>query len=158
MDKQSEGGLMGFLGDIISGGASGIIDSVSTAVDKFVTTDKEREELKIELIKIQNEALQKARESELKAEEEMSKRIESVNATIRAEAAAEHWPTYAWRPFIGFIFGLYVASLFILPIFGIAPVPLSPDITLTIGAILGVASFFRGKAQADPNIPTINRG
>ena len=149
---------MGFLGDIISGGVGGIIDSVSSAVDKFVTTDKEREELKIELIKIQNEALQKARESELKAEDEMSKRIESVNATIRAEAAAEHWPTYTWRPFIGFVFGFYVASMFILPLFGVAPVPLSADITLTIGAILGVASFFRGKAQADPNIPTINRG
>lgn len=149
---------MGFLGDIISGGASGIIDSVSTAVDKFVTTDKEREELKIELIKIQNEALQKARESELKAEEEMSKRIESVNATIRAEAAAEHWPTYIWRPFIGITFGCYISSLYILPLFGIAPHRLSTDEVLAITGILGIASFFRGKAQADPNIPTINRG
>jgi hypothetical protein len=30
--------------------------------------------------------------------------------------------------------------------------------TLTIGAVLGVASFFRGKAQADPRVQIDNRG
>ncbi|ATP28799.1 hypothetical protein [Chromobacterium violaceum] len=25
----------------------------------------------------------------------------AVNATMQAEARAEHWPTYSWRPFIG---------------------------------------------------------
>ena len=34
-----------------------------------------------------------------------------------------------------------------------------PDtVWLMLGGILGVASYFRGKAQADPNIPTDNRG
>jgi hypothetical protein len=84
--------------------------------------------------------------------------IGSVNATIQAEAKADHWPTYTWRPFIGFVFGLYVMSMFILPLFHVQPVPLSADLTLTIGAVLGVASFFRGKAQADPRINTDNRG
>jgi hypothetical protein len=30
--------------------------------------------------------------------------------------------------------------------------------TLTIGAVLGVASFFRGKMQADPRVPSDSRG
>lgn len=85
-------------------------------------------------------------------------RIQSVNVTMQAEAKADHWPTYTWRPFIGFAFGFYVVSMFVLPLFGVKPVELSADLTLTIGAILGVASFFRGKAQADPRVPTDQRG
>lgn len=81
-----------------------------------------------------------------------------VGATMRAEAAAEHWPTYSWRPFIGFVFGLYIASLFLLPLFGKQPVVMSADMVLAVGGILGIASFYRGKMQADPSIPTINRG
>jgi hypothetical protein len=77
---------------------------------------------------------------------------------MQSEAAAEHWPTYTWRPFIGFIFGLYIASMFILPLFGLQPITMSADLVMAVGAILGVASWFRGKMQADPNIPTINRG
>lgn len=84
--------------------------------------------------------------------------VSDVNKTMQAEAAAEHWPTYSWRPFIGFMFGAYVGSMWLLPLFGKAPAPLSADLTLAIGAILGVASWFRGQMQADPRIPTINRG
>jgi hypothetical protein len=75
-----------------------------------------------------------------------------VNKTMQAETIAEHWPSYSWRPFIGFMFGLYIASMFILPLFSVQPVELKSDLVLTIGAILGVASFFRGKAQADPMV------
>lgn len=73
-----------------------------------------------------------------------------VNKTMQAEAASEHWPSYSWRPFIGFMFGLYIASMFLLPLFGVQPVKLDADMVMAIGAILGVASYFRGKAQADP--------
>lgn len=78
--------------------------------------------------------------------------ILAVNTTMQVEAKAEHWPTYGWRPFIGFSFGAYISSLWLLPLFKVTPVMLTPDITMAIGAILGVASWFRGKAQADPNV------
>jgi hypothetical protein len=68
-----------------------------------------------------------------------------VNATMRAEVAAEHWPSYSWRPFIGFMFGAYVGSMWLLPLFGKTPAPLSADLTLAIGAILGVAAHIEGK-------------
>lgn len=84
--------------------------------------------------------------------------ITAVNATIQVEAKADHWPTYSWRPFIGFTFGLYIMSLFILPLFKVQPITLTPDLTLAIGGILGIASWFRGKMQADPGIPADNRG
>lgn len=77
-----------------------------------------------------------------------------VNQTMRVEAGAEHWPTYSWRPFNGFLFGITIfCSYFLLPLFKI-PVPTIPEsVWLTWGGILGIASFFRGKAQADSTIP-----
>lgn len=85
--------------------------------------------------------------------------IATVNATMQAEAKAEHWPTYSWRPYCGFVFGtMFLGVYFVLPLFQI-PVPTVPsEAWLAMGGILGVASWFRGKAQADPNVATVNRG
>lgn len=86
-------------------------------------------------------------------------RILAVNATMQAEAAADHWPTYAWRPFIGFVFGSMMFGIyFILPLAKIVPPVVPAEAWIAMGAILGVASWYRGKMQADPNIPTDNRG
>lgn len=98
-----------------------------------------------------------------------------VNATMRAETASEHWPSYSWRPAIGFAVAVdlvgavlvtlcaYVGVMF----FGVKPEVLSylPGMLGAMAAlvgvavpILGIASWFRGKMQADPSIPTVNRG
>lgn len=68
------------------------------------------------------------------------------------EAPKEHWPSYTWRPFLGFCLGLYITSLWALPLFGKTPVLISNELIFAVGSILGVASFFRGKAQADPAV------
>lgn len=81
-----------------------------------------------------------------------------INATMRAETAAEHWPSYGWRPAIGFSFAGYITAQWVLPLFHVAPPQIDAQLMLAIGSILGVASWFRGKMQADPSIPTINRG
>lgn len=99
-----------------------------------------------------------------------------VNQTMRAEGAAEHWPTYSWRPAIGFAiaFNLASSSLLVLFVFGavvcgaegapkaVAALPETlaalAAITAMAAPIVGVASWFRGKMQADPSIPTVNRG
>lgn len=85
--------------------------------------------------------------------------IQAVNATMQVEAKADHWPTYAWRPFCGFVFGImFLGVYFVLPLLKL-PVPVVPtEAWLAIGGVLGVASYFRGKAQADPGIATDNRG
>lgn len=99
---------------------------------------------------------------------------QAVNQTMQAEAASEHWPTYSWRPAIGFAFALGIV-LSILVVFvaygflivygdpvGVQQLPgvlASVTGVLTPAAgVLGIASYFRGKMQADPNIPTDNRG
>jgi hypothetical protein len=85
--------------------------------------------------------------------------INSVNTTMQAEDKADHWPTYSWRPFCGFVFGVMFGGVyFVLPLAHI-PVPVVPtEAWLAMGGILGVASFFRGKAQAAPDVATDPRG
>jgi hypothetical protein len=110
---------------------------------------------------------------------ELAARVQNagdVNRTIQAEAASEHWPTYSWRPFIGFVFGinLFIAAVttaacYMAAMFGAqgatAAIASLPAMIGALGAvngaavpILGIASWFRGRMQADPNVPTINRG
>jgi len=89
--------------------------------------------------------------------------IQAVNQTMQAEDKSDHWPTYSWRPFIGFIFGLMVfGDYFIIPILNgwwKIPQPAIPsEAWVAIGGILGVASYFRGKMQSDPTVSSDNRG
>lgn len=99
-----------------------------------------------------------------------------INTTMQAEAKADHWPTYSWRPYIGFAVGTntFAASLFVLIVFGpilwgnpingqaVAQLPTIlgslAAVNATVLPILGIASWFRGKMQSDPNVPTDNRG
>lgn len=94
-----------------------------------------------------------------------------VNQTMRAESQSERWPQWSWRPFIGFCVGLnsLAASVLVLVVFGatvygapaaaaaVASLPTVlgalAGISLTVMPVLGIASYFRGKAQADPAIP-----
>ena len=98
-----------------------------------------------------------------------------INVTMQSEAASDHWPTYSWRPSIGFAVSIdligstlvvlvsYIGVMF----FNVKPEVLSylPAMLGSMAAlvgvaspILGIASWFRGKMQSDPNIPTDNRG
>ena len=80
--------------------------------------------------------------------------LAAVNQTMQVETKSEHWSSYMWRPFCGFVFGtLMLGDYFVLPLMHI-PVPvIPPEAWMTLGAVLGIASFFRGKAQADVNNP-----
>lgn len=85
--------------------------------------------------------------------------VQAVNATMQAEGKSDHWPTYCWRPFVGFVFGvMFLGVYFVLPLAKL-PVPVVPtEAWIAIGGVLGVASWFRGRAQADPRVPTDGRG
>lgn len=101
--------------------------------------------------------------------------IAAVNATMQAETRAEHWPSYTWRPFIGFALGVNViaSTLLVLMVYvpimfgydraaAVATLPTVLGALAAIGAttlpVIGVASWFRGKAQADPDNPAQTRG
>lgn len=98
-----------------------------------------------------------------------------VNQTMQIEAKADHWPTYSWRPFVGFCFGvlalisgLTVAGAYLGVMFLHADPKVLTDIPGMLGAeaavmatmspVLGIASWFRGKMQANPALTTDNRG
>jgi hypothetical protein len=98
-----------------------------------------------------------------------------VNKTMQAESAANHWPTYSWRPYIGFCFGTlalisgitvaiaYIGVMFFkrdAAVLASLPGMLGAEaaVMATIAPVLGIASWFRGKMQADPSIPSDNRG
>jgi hypothetical protein len=97
-----------------------------------------------------------------------------VNKTMQTEAASEHWPTYGWRPAIGFavaiavllsvltVFAAYGAAIVYNRSEGLAQLPgilaAIAGIIGVVSPILGIASWYRGKMQADPSVPTINRG
>lgn len=88
-----------------------------------------------------------------------------VNKTMQTEATSEHWPTYSWRPAIGFAvaWNLIAGSLIVLIayLWRTELVPKIPEMLTALAGlnavampILGIASWFRGKAQADPMVAT----
>lgn len=99
-----------------------------------------------------------------------------VNKSMQAETAANHWPSYSWRPFIGFAVGtnVFASGVLVLIVYGpvmfgvqaaalaISSLPAAlgalAAVNATVLPILGIASWFRGRMQADPSIPTDNRG
>lgn len=163
------------LTDMIGGALGDTVSKIGDTVKKFVTTDADRMALDNELTKIKAEADQKAQEIGIQYEQIAAKNAEDINKTMQAEASSEHMPTYLWRPFIGFVFGLMglimaltVAAAYIAVMLDYAKPEIltylpqmlisMTGIMAVISPILGVASWFRGKMQADPNIPTVNRG
>lgn len=83
----------------------------------------------------------------------------AVNETMRVEAQSEHWLSWSWRPITGLATTfLIIADYFVLPLLSIDPPAIPTEIWLLLGGILGVQSFFRSKAQADPRLPTDMRG
>jgi hypothetical protein len=87
--------------------------------------------------------------------EEGSNRVEiaalqAVNQTMQAESKSEHWMQWAWRPFVGFIFGItFVGVYFVLPLAKIVPPEIPANAWLMIGAVLGVASWHRGAQKRE---------
>jgi hypothetical protein len=149
------------LGTLIGGPAGASIGSIiASALGVSNTPDAVNTALQINpdaTVKLaQIEADQKVKLQELatdqaKAEiQAAAQAISDVNKTIQTEATSEHWPTYSWRPFIGFVAGVMVLGVyFVLPLLRI-PVPNVPESAWAmLGAILGVASWFRGKMQTD---------
>jgi len=89
---------MTWLTNIFSSSASSLVDSVGNAVDKLVTSDQEKLQLKNELVKIKLEASQRAEEQALQLDKEITQRWKSDNehALTRLVRPA----AYAWMMFL----------------------------------------------------------
>jgi hypothetical protein len=122
-------------------------------------------------LNFQLEFQQRILDSELDFQKLAVQNATDINRTMQSEAGSEHWPTWSWRPFIGFVFGtnilistITVSVVYIAAMLGnaaaLGAISSLPDmisaLALVNGAalpVLGVASWFRGKMQADPAIP-----
>ena len=173
------------LGTLIGGPAGAAIGSVVAsalgsentpeAVNKLLLTSPDAA---VKLAQIESEQKVKFQElatDQIKAELTAATQASSdINKTMQVEAASEHWPTYSWRPAIGFavalavalsvltVFGAYAAAVFCDKTEGLSHLPaILAAVAGLIGVvspILGIASWFRGRMQADPSVPTVNRG
>lgn len=94
---------MSWLTDKFSSSASAIVDSVGNAIDKLVTSDAEKLQLKNELVKIQLEATLKANEQANEAESQITERWNSDNENLLTRAVRPF--SYAW------VIGLFTAMV-----------------------------------------------
>jgi hypothetical protein len=158
------------LGTLIGGPAGGAVGAmIASAIGTGNTPDEVAQALatspeaavKIKQIEADRQVqlqslIERHAEAEITAQSNV---VQSVNATMQTEGKSDHWPTYAWRPYNGFIFGtMAFGCYFVLPLMHIAPPSVPPEVWLAFGGVLGVASWFRGKAQADPNVQIDTRG
>lgn len=142
----------------IPGGAA-----LGTALASFIGSDSAKPEDILTMLTTNADALAKAKQFEnqhsetmlkLQLDYEISDRqsdsadLKAVNESMQAEAKSEHWTSSSWRPYNGFIFGTtFFGCYFVLPLMHI-PVPVIPfEAWTAMGAVLGVASWFRGKQQ-----------
>ena len=85
---------------------------------------------------------------QLQLQEQESKQLESINATMREEAKSEHWAQWLWRPAVGFTFsGILINNYILLPYFakyGFLSLPIPGEVWSAMLVILGVAAGTRG--------------
>lgn len=159
-----------FLADKI-GAPADTAEAVTSALAGMAGTPEGR----IKLAEIDADLRKHAIDAGLDLERLAVQNAANINTTMQAEAGAEHWPTYSWRPAIGFAVALdLVLSVIVVAIayagvmfFGVKPEVLQylPAMLGAMAAmigvaspILGIASWFRGKAQADVNNPMPLKG
>jgi len=166
---------MSWITDLVSPIAGGLIKDVGETVRSFVTTEADKLILGNKLTEIEAKFKTDMETLTIEIEKQRVQNAADINETMRSEAVSEHWATYSWRPFIGFVFGIMafmmagtVMASYIAVMLGYMKVDVLSYIPQmlasmamvmgTIAPILGIASWYRGKMQADPNIPTDNRG
>ncbi len=79
---------MSWLGDLVGGSAGEIIESIGNVADKFITTDKEREELEISKTRLELEEFQIEVIDRTSARERETKINESANSAWLAKNIA----------------------------------------------------------------------
>ena len=85
---------------------------------------------------------------EVQMQQLQAAQLESVNATMRAEAASEHWLVWSWRPLVGYTFCVTIINNYaLLPYFakyGVQPIVIPGELWSAMLVVLGVAAGTRG--------------
>ncbi len=148
-------------------GISGATQDVVTKTLQGMTTSPED---RVKLAQIDADLATHAQDCGIDMVKLSVQNASDINLTMQAEAKGEHWATWFWRPSVGLAIALNVVmtSLTVMISYvGVMFFRLDPKILaylpeliaamagLLIGpsGIVGVASYFRGKMQANPDIP-----
>ena len=99
--------MVNFVSDFFAGGVEGAAKGIGSLAKDIRTAITGKEP-------VSNDTAVKLEEVAIKLEQIEQALPLAVNQTMQIEAKAEHWPTYSWRPFWGFVSGtafLLVAGL-----------------------------------------------
>lgn len=140
---------MAIIKDIISGGLSGILDSAKGIISAFKADPNKVLEADQKIKELENKAQEIANNLTISLEQENSKQLESINATMREEAKSDHWAQWLWRPVLGFIAGAVIINNYILAryINGVHQITLDSDFWMFMTAVLGLASLGRSATK-----------
>ena len=125
------------IGDLLNSTVGKVVGKL---VDKYLPasmSEKEKAEMQLEMEKLL-----------IEEEKNLQAQMETVNATMRAEAQSDKFIVYAWRPLVGFCFVALICNNFILmPYFasyGLQPIIIPDGIWSAMLVVLGVSAGTRG--------------
>lgn len=156
-------------------GKLGVPADTTSAISDAITNASMTPEGRVQLAQVDADLKKHMVDQGVKEVELSVANASDINKTMQAEAAAEHWPSYSWRPSIGFAIAINVVLTTLTVFVAYAAVMLGkgdpkvlaylPEMIAAMAALLaapsgivGVASYFRGKMQANPEITTVNKG
>lgn len=133
--------------DIVSMFGGGVMGGINDLISKFKADPTKVIELQADLEKLKITTEVEIQKLDVQLAEVHAKELETVNATMRAEAESEHWAQWLWRPMVGFTFSAILANNYILlpylKKFGMEMIEIPSEAWMACLTILGVASAGR---------------
>ena len=144
---------MSIISDLIGGGLQGIASGAADIIKTFKADPNKLVEAEQKIKELENKAKEISNQLVIAIEQEHSKQLETVNATMREESKSEHWLQWSWRPAVGFLFITMCLNIYVvLPYLkskGLQAVEIPSEVFMAILAILGVASWHRGVKKVE---------
>jgi hypothetical protein len=123
-----------------------VLEGISKLIGQFKLSPEKQAEMQKAVMDNAQEVERWAHETELKAMDNDIRVVETVNATMQAEAKSEHFLQFSWRPIVGYTFCAVIVNNFILlPYFpSLHPIEIPAGVWESMLVVLGVASGTRG--------------
>lgn len=138
---------MSVISDLLGGGLKGLASGAAEIIKTFKADPNKLVEAEQKIKELENKATEIANQLTIAVEQEYSKQLETVNATMREESKSEHWAQWLWRPTIGFTFcAILINNYILLPYLknkGMEIIVIPDNVWTSILVILGAASAGR---------------
>lgn len=138
--------MLPIIGDLLQNTVGKVVGKLTDHFLPASMNEEDKAKFKLEAEKLLLE------ENKLFAEQ-LTKQMETVNATMQKESESNHFITYSWRPLIGYTFALVIINNYILvgylAQYGIQSINIPGEVWNAILVILGAASALRGWKQVE---------